>query len=163
MDRGPRRGASASRHFRVDGGFLARRQARADLVVSRFDNGDRYVVQGGIANDVANGTVSITEGANGILAALIGLPGLKPINLEARAAGDRGAITIGFQLSAGTLRASGNGTISLADRNADIDFSVWIGDLFHLLSTAYGPKPEFSGLVTTIAERTADAGPECPR
>lgn len=104
--------------------YISMHQARADLVVSRFDNGDRYVVQGGIANDVANGTVSITEGANGILAALIGLPGLKPINLEARAAGDRGANTIGFQLSAGTLRASGNGTISLADRNADIDFSA---------------------------------------
>lgn len=104
--------------------YLSVHQARADLVVSRFDNGDRYVVQGGIANDVANGTVSIAEGANGILAALIGQPGLKPINLEARAAGDRGANTIAFQLSAGALRASGNGTISLADRNADIDFAA---------------------------------------
>ncbi len=104
--------------------YLSVHQARADLTVSRLDNGDRYVVQGGIANDVANGTVSIAEGANGILAALIGLPGLKPINLEARAAGDRGANTIAVQLSAGALRAAGHGTISLADRNADIDFSA---------------------------------------
>jgi len=112
--------------LRADGSlhYESVHQARADLVVARLDDADRYIVKGGIANDVANGTVSIAEGANGILATLIGLPGLKPIALEARAQGDSAANDIAFQLAAGALRASGQGTLSLANRAADVSFSA---------------------------------------
>ena len=99
-------------------------RARADLTIARLDSSDRYIVKGGIDDDVADGTVFIAEGANGILAGLIGLPGLKPINLQARATGGRGANRMTFQLSAGALRASGDGIVSLADRTADVAFSA---------------------------------------
>ncbi|MBS0273145.1 MAG: translocation/assembly module TamB domain-containing protein [Proteobacteria bacterium] len=99
-------------------------QARADVTVMRLDDNDRYIVRGSIEKDVANGTVSIAEGANGILAALMGLPGLKPIALEARAQGDSTKNDIAFRLAAGALRASGQGTLSLANRAADVGFSA---------------------------------------
>lgn len=93
-----------------------------DLTITRLDGSDRYRVNGHIVQDVANGAVSIREGMDGILAGLIGLPGLGPINVEAQAGGDRAQNKLSFDLSAGALRASGHGTIVLARRSAAIDF-----------------------------------------
>lgn len=92
----------------------------ADVVVARLDNRDRYVAKGTIDNDVANGTLAISEGNGGILAALVGLPTLGPILLDARAQGDARANALAFRLSAGKLEASGNGSISLQTRALDL-------------------------------------------
>ncbi|HEY8948104.1 MAG TPA: translocation/assembly module TamB domain-containing protein [Rhizomicrobium sp.] len=97
-------------------------QLSADLTMTRLDGPDRYRVNGHIEQDVANGAVSIHENTGGILAALAGLPGLGPINVEAVAGGDRAQNTLTLDLSAGALRASGRGTIALASRTAAIDF-----------------------------------------
>ena len=102
--------------------YISAHQQRADLLVARVDTNDRYRVNGSIDHDVANGTASISEGADGILGALLGLPGLRPINLDARADGTSAANRIAFHLSARMLRASGKGTIALASSRADIDF-----------------------------------------
>ncbi|HEX4269844.1 MAG TPA: translocation/assembly module TamB domain-containing protein [Rhizomicrobium sp.] len=96
-------------------------QLAADLLVARLDNQDRYRVTGGITNDVARGNAEIHEGADGMLGRLANLPGLGPVNMSAQAQGDARANTMAFQLSAGRLRASGRGTISLAAYQADVD------------------------------------------
>lgn len=98
--------------------------ARADLDIARLDRPGSYRVQGAIDRDVANGTIAIAEGADGILGALIGLPGLNPIHLTAQAAGTAAANTLSFNLSAGALRAAGRGTIALARHSAAIAFSA---------------------------------------
>ncbi|MBS0277876.1 MAG: translocation/assembly module TamB domain-containing protein [Proteobacteria bacterium] len=99
-------------------------QANADLTIARLDAPDRYRVHGRIVQDVANGAVSIREGTNGILAGLIGLPGLGRINLEAEAGGNAAQNDVAFQMTAGALHATGHGTVALAKRSAAIDFSA---------------------------------------
>jgi translocation and assembly module TamB len=112
--------------LRADGSFhyTSLHQLSADLSVSRLGSDDRYRIRGGIDNDVVRGTASVVEGAGGILAALLGFPGLAPVNATAQAGGDARANTIKFQISAGALRASGGGMFSIVRRSADVDFSA---------------------------------------
>lgn len=104
--------------------YASRHDLGADIIVIRPGSSDRYVARGRIARDVANGEVSVSEGATGLLGALIGLPGLRPVNLRAYASGDRAANALTVTLSAGALRASGKGLLALADRRADITIAV---------------------------------------
>jgi translocation and assembly module TamB len=111
-------GASGALHY------LTLRQFAADLVISRRNRSDLYRIAGGIERDIARGNITIREGEDGILAELMELPGLGPINLAARASGTRAANALSFSLSAGPLRAEGRGTIALATRRADLEFSA---------------------------------------
>ncbi|HYS45053.1 MAG TPA: hypothetical protein VEM35_01365, partial [Rhizomicrobium sp.] len=104
--------------------FVSRHQLAADITASRLDNDDSYRIAGGIENDIARGSIAIREGPDGILGALVGLPGLGPVNLMARASGDSTANNLDFALSAGPLRAGGKGTIRLAAQQADLDVSA---------------------------------------
>lgn len=104
--------------------YTSRHQLSADVTLSRLDNGDRYRIDGGIAQDVAQGSIAIQEGADGILGDLAGLPGLGPVNLQGRAGGTSAANTLSFTLSAGPLNANGQGTLQLATERADIAFSA---------------------------------------
>ena len=104
--------------------YLSRHQLSADLSIVEIGGSDRYRAKGSIDRDVANGSIRIREGAGGTLAGLFGLPGLGAIDLELQAGGDRTANTVAITLAAGALRSSGRGTISLAERRADIDFSA---------------------------------------
>ena len=104
--------------------YTSRHQLSADVTASRLDNGDRYRIAGGIAQDVAQGRIAIQEGADGILGDLAGLPGLGPVNLQARAGGTGAANTLSFTLTAGPLNASGQGTLQLAAERADMTFSA---------------------------------------
>jgi translocation and assembly module TamB len=104
--------------------YSSRHDLNADLLVVRLGNADRYRIAGGITADIAHGNASISEGADGILGKLVGLPGLGPVNLSARAAGDAGANQVHFILTAGALKASGQGTISLASQRADLDMRI---------------------------------------
>jgi translocation and assembly module TamB len=104
--------------------YVSRHDLSADMIVTRAGSTDRYVAQGGIVGDVANGRVTVTEGADGLLGQLIGLPGLSPVNLSATASGSRDGNMMAVTLSAGKLSAQGQGTISLADRRADIAFDA---------------------------------------
>jgi translocation and assembly module TamB len=104
--------------------YTSRHQLSADATASRLDNGDRYRIHGGIAQDVAQGSIAIQEGADGILGDLAGLPGLGPVNLQARADGSSAANTLAFTLTAGPLNAHGQGTLQLAAERADVAFSA---------------------------------------
>jgi len=104
--------------------YASRHDLNADLLVARLDNSDRYRIAGGITADIAHGRASISEGADGILGKLAGLPGLGPVNLSAEAAGDASANQVHFILTAGALSATGQGTISLASQRADLDMRI---------------------------------------
>ncbi len=57
--------------------YTSRHQLSADVAASRLDNGDRYRIAGGIAQDVAQGAYRHPrKGPDGILGDLAGLPGL---------------------------------------------------------------------------------------
>jgi translocation and assembly module TamB len=102
--------------------YVSLRDLSADLAIARHGNSDRYRINGGIAGDVAHGGVTITEGADGFLGTLLGMPGLGPVNIAARARDDRGNNVLSFTAALGALEASGQGTIRLAAQSADIDF-----------------------------------------
>jgi len=104
--------------------YVSRHEVNANINVTRKGNADRYVVQGAILSDVANGQVTVSEGDDGLLGKLIGLPGLSPVNLSAMASGSRGGNTMSLTLSAGKLSARGHGTLSLADRQATFAFDA---------------------------------------
>ncbi|HWU56465.1 MAG TPA: hypothetical protein VN175_13240, partial [Rhizomicrobium sp.] len=116
--------------------YSSQDQMAADLLVSRDGSTDSYRILGTIAAGAAHGTVSIREGADGILGRLAGLPGLGPVNLTARASGDRNANALSLDLSAGLLKADGRGTLRLAAREADLDFA--------LSAPAMQPRPDIS-------------------
>ncbi|HEY1876630.1 MAG TPA: hypothetical protein VGG66_04135, partial [Rhizomicrobium sp.] len=116
--------------------YVSVHQLRADLLVIRIGSTDRYRIAGEIASDVARGTVAVSEGADGILGKLAGLPGLGPVNLSARATGDTAANALIFQLSAGPLHANGHGTVALTPRRADLDID--------LAAPAMKPRPDIA-------------------
>ena len=104
--------------------YISRHDLRADLRIARLGSRDRYAVRGSIASDVAQGEITASEGDDGVLGALIGLPGLRPVNLRAFASGDRRANAVTLNLSAGALHADGQGFLALSDRRADLAFTV---------------------------------------
>ncbi len=104
--------------------FDSRHDLSADITITRRAGGDSYVAKGAVVQDVANGQFAITEGTDGLLGRLIGLPGLGPINFGGTASGSRAANQLALRLTAGGLRATGTGTISLADRSARVGFDA---------------------------------------
>jgi translocation and assembly module TamB len=116
--------------------YVSLHQLEADLLVLRIGSTDRYRIAGEIASDVIRGTVTASEGADGILGKLAGLPGLGPVNLSARATGDAAANALTFRLSAGPLHANGHGTVALTLRRADLDID--------LAAPAMKPRPDIA-------------------
>lgn len=114
--------------------YTSLHQLSADLLVTRAQSSDRYRIAGSVVSDVAHGTAAISEGDDGILGKLLGLPGTGPINLAARADGDARANRLFLTLSAGPLHAQGQGTIQLADQRADMDIA--------LAAPAMKPRPD---------------------
>jgi translocation and assembly module TamB len=104
--------------------YVSVHQLETDLLVIRVGNADRYRIAGEIASDVVRGTATFSEGADGILGKLAGLPGLGPVNLSAQATGDASANAVTFRLSAGPLHANGHGTVALKTRRADLDIDL---------------------------------------
>ncbi|MBA2589133.1 MAG: translocation/assembly module TamB domain-containing protein [Alphaproteobacteria bacterium] len=104
--------------------YVSRHDLRVNMAVVRAQSADKYLAQGGIVSDVANGRLTAREGADGLLGRLIGLPGLSPVNLDATASGGGVANALSLTLTAGKLSAQGRGMLSLADRRADIAFDA---------------------------------------
>jgi translocation and assembly module TamB len=115
-----------SRTFHADGEihFTSRHQMSVNLCVIQAGGAGSYRINGGVAHDVVTGIASIREREQGVLSALLGLPGIGPVDLDARASGNRMANRMAFSISAGAMRAQGSGIIMLGQRRADIDFSA---------------------------------------
>ncbi len=104
--------------------YLTLHQFTADLDILRSGGHDTYRIAGGIRDNVAQGDVTVREGADGILAQLLELPGVGPVKLALRASGTRAANHLSLALSAGPLRADARGAIALATRSADLEFTA---------------------------------------
>lgn len=101
----------------------------ADIAVARIGSTDRYRLAGGITDDIATGRATISESGSGMLGRILGLPGLGPMRLAAAAEGDAKANRISLKLTAGALAVQGAGTVSLAARRLDVDFTGGSGVL----------------------------------
>ncbi|HWU25063.1 MAG TPA: translocation/assembly module TamB domain-containing protein, partial [Rhizomicrobium sp.] len=104
--------------------YVSLRQVSGDIAVARRGSPDSYTLKGAVAQHVIIGRVSVREGPDGILANVLGLPGLGPINLTASAEGNANANKIRLNLSAGPLRANGTGKVSLETNRVDLDVAA---------------------------------------
>ena len=104
--------------------FDSLRDAQADLSITRLDKPATYRIDASIRNGFASGTARVDEGPEGLLAEQLDLPNIGPIALTAHASGPARANALTFTLQAGALQASGQGTLDLPHRRADIDFSA---------------------------------------
>ncbi|HVV65875.1 MAG TPA: hypothetical protein VHC42_10425, partial [Rhizomicrobium sp.] len=118
--------AGRTARLRAAGSFhyAGARKFGADLLVDRLDRRGRYVARGAMDGDALTGVVTASEGSDGLLTALLGLPGLGPIDLAARASAAGAQSRVAFKVSAGALTARGDGSIWLSARHADIDLAL---------------------------------------
>ncbi len=104
--------------------YASRHDVAADLSIRRLDSSGRYEVHASIADDIALGTITISEDGAGLAGGLIGLPDLGPVTLDVRAAAQGSSNAMHFDLTAGLLDVSGSGTLDLKTEQADIDFTI---------------------------------------
>lgn len=134
--------------------YASRHDVAANLDVLRSRPNAVYRVHGAIADDVANGTVTIREAGDGLLGRLAGLPGLGAIDFRAVASGDRHDNKLSVSLAAGQLSATASGTLALADRTAEIAFAV------RAPSVRLNPQLGWTSLSATGHLRGAFSAPE---
>ena len=95
-----------------------------NLVASRLDASGVYRARASLADGVLTGTADIEEPPAGLVAGLLGLNDVGPIEVHVTGSGPRNANAIALTLVAGPLRASGQGLIDLIARTAQLDFSA---------------------------------------
>ncbi len=112
--------------FRAQGGlhYVSLQDVGADLALLRRDGTDSYRVNAAIKDGVANGTVRIDEKPAGLIAGILDLNDIGAITFDARADVTQGVNNIGVRLDAGQLHAAADGTLDLATRRTNFEFSV---------------------------------------
>ena len=95
-----------------------------DFVASRLDAAGIYRASASLTEGVLTGTADLEEAAAGLLAGLLGLNDVGAIAVHLTGNGPRSANAITLTLSAGPLRAEGQGLIDLIGRTAQVDFSA---------------------------------------
>jgi translocation and assembly module TamB len=85
---------------------------------------DHYLVEVSMVPVHLHATVSVAEGAHGLLAGLAHLPDLGAIAIAGSVDGPLDALATQTTVGAGLLRGNLNGSVNLAARNADLTFSV---------------------------------------
>ncbi len=104
--------------------YASLKNAAAKIVVRRLDAKGLYQIDGAITHSIARGAITVDEGGSGIIAAVLGMTELGPVQLDARAAAQGSSNTVRFRMSANLLDISGDGTIDLAAKQIDVDFSA---------------------------------------
>lgn len=104
--------------------YASRHNVMADLSIRRLDAPGRYEIHGGIVDDIARGTVDVSEGGEGLIGGLAGLPDLGAVAMEVRAGAKGSTNAVHFSLTAGLLDISGGGALDLRMNEAAIDFAV---------------------------------------
>ncbi len=85
---------------------------------------DHYLLEASMTPEHLHATVSVAEAAHGLIAGLAKLPDLGAIAVALSVDGPINALATRATIGAGLLRGSLNGAVDLADRNADLKFSV---------------------------------------
>ena len=96
----------------------------ADLTANRLDAMGSYQARASLENGVLTGTADIQEPPAGLLAGLLGLNDIGAIEAHVTGSGPRDANAVRLTLVAGPLRVSGDGTINLIARTAEVNFSA---------------------------------------
>jgi translocation and assembly module TamB len=104
--------------------YASRHNVTAELSIQRHDAPGRYEIHGGIVDDIARGTVDVSEGGEGLVGGLAGLPDLGAVTMEVRAGAKGTTNAVHFSLTAGLLDISGGGALDLRMNEAAIDFAV---------------------------------------
>jgi len=94
----------------------------ADLEANRLDASGLYRVRASFEDGVLTGAADIEEPPDGLVVGLLGFNDLGPIEVHASGSGPREANAVRLTLTAGPLRASGEGLINVVARTAEIDF-----------------------------------------
>src|SRR4029079_17911809 len=85
---------------------------------------DHYLVEMSMVPSRMHATVSIAEGAHGLIAGLAQLPDIGAISVAASVDGPLDALAARATIRAGLLRGNLNGSVDLTGHNADVAFSV---------------------------------------
>lgn len=96
----------------------------ADLAANRFDASGLYRVRASSDRGLLAGAADIEEPPAGLLAGLLGLNDIGAIEVHATGSGPREANAVRVTLTAGSMRASGNGVINMIARTGEIDFTA---------------------------------------
>ena len=104
--------------------FASMEEWAADLAANRLDASGLYQARASLENGLLTGTVDIEEPTAGLVAGLLGLNDIGAIEAHVMGSGPRDANIVRLSLSAGSMRAMGEGTINLVARTADMNVSV---------------------------------------
>ena len=94
-----------------------------DASIKRVGGDGSYELHLQFDTERMNASLQIQEPANGPLENILGLPGLGALTASANLNGLRSAERVDLVLQAGALRGKANGTFSLADASADLEFA----------------------------------------
>ena len=101
----------------------------ADLTANRLDASGSYQVRASLAEGMLTGTADIEEPPAGLLAGLLGLNDIGAIEAHVTGSGPRDANAVQMTLTAGPMRAMGEGTINLVARTAELSVSATAPDM----------------------------------
>ncbi|HEY1615149.1 MAG TPA: translocation/assembly module TamB domain-containing protein [Rhizomicrobium sp.] len=137
LDVGPAvAGTSVTLNVRGALHYVSDDHMHADITARRMNGDGTYRVNGALDDGVILGTLGVHEPANGLIAGLLGLPALGALQIDARASGSAHGNAVALAIAAGPLRASGQGTIALAEQSADI--------VFHATAPAMRPRADLA-------------------
>jgi autotransporter translocation and assembly factor TamB len=102
--------------------YVSLQDWNADLTVTRQDEPDTYRARASFTNGFVVGTASISERSGGLIAGLLGLNDIGPMEADANASRAGSANAIMFRLHAGAMSATGEGTVDISGQGADVDF-----------------------------------------
>jgi translocation and assembly module TamB len=95
-----------------------------DLTANRLDAEGFYRIRASREDGLLSGTADIQEPPAGLVVGLLGLNDIGAIEAHLTGSGPRDANAVRLTLTAGPLQASGEGTINLVARMAEISFSA---------------------------------------
>ena len=98
--------------------------ANADLVAHRLNGEGEYTLHLRFDPKRMDASLAVHEPASGPLENLLSLPGLGALSATATLRGVRGAEALDVTLAAGGLRARVQGSVDLAHRSAELDYSL---------------------------------------
>jgi translocation and assembly module TamB len=106
------------------GALSALIQGRLALHVRQLDGAGSYALDGTMDETGLHATLTASEPAHGLLAAVAGLPDLGAVNVDGTLDGPSGAVTTHVTLAAGPLHATADGTLDLEHQAAAITMSA---------------------------------------
>jgi translocation and assembly module TamB len=120
----PVAGAAATLSVTGSAHVASLQSGRASITLTRLDAPGRYHLDASLDGTALGGSLTAEEPADGVIAAIGGLPGLGPLHVTASLAGPWTGVALRVAAGAGPLRLDAGGRVDLADRTVDLDLSA---------------------------------------